>query len=308
MEVNKDYISELLSRTNEALEGANSATDLSNHSMAIAVAELAEQLEEALGALNSDNGSTIRSLHHFACTGGTLFSRCLAASPNYVLFSEIDPLGTHHLPDKKRPFFPTDLLADLHYSPREISQSTIVEAFLSTLSSLHENLRKKGLNILIRDHAHSQFCTNKDPKIRPTLKEILSKRFKTNSAVTVRHPLDSFVALDANLWHHFSPFTLDSYSERYIEFLNFYNNVPIFKYEDFTSSPEAILSEMCDRLEMPMSQSFDYFQNAFTTSGNSGRKSIDIKARPRRSIPDEIESQRDQPNYLQLCQLLDYEP
>lgn len=254
------------------------------------------------------SSGTIRTLHHFACTGGTLFSRCLAASPNYVLFSEIDPLGKHHLPKEKRPFFPTDLLADLHYSPRQIPQSTIVEAFLSTLSSLNENFSKQGLSILIRDHAHSQFCTNQDPKSRPTLRKILNQRFKTKSVVTVRHPLDSFVALDVNMWHHFSPFTLETYSARYLDFLNNHSNVSIFKYEDFTSNPEVILTKICNQLEMPISQNFDYFQSAFTTSGNSGRKSPDIETRPRRNIPEEIDSQRDQPAYLQLCQLLDYEP
>ena len=41
-----------------------------------------------------------RVLHHMACTGGTLISRCLATMPNVVLLSEIDPLSAIPLPKR----------------------------------------------------------------------------------------------------------------------------------------------------------------------------------------------------------------
>jgi hypothetical protein len=37
----------------------------------------------------------VRTLHHVACSGGTLISRCLAALPGVVLLSELNPLNRY---------------------------------------------------------------------------------------------------------------------------------------------------------------------------------------------------------------------
>src|SRR5690606_26210779 len=35
----------------------------------------------------------VRIVHHFACTGGTLICKCIAAMPNTQLLSEVNPLN-----------------------------------------------------------------------------------------------------------------------------------------------------------------------------------------------------------------------
>ena len=40
-------------------------------------------------------GPTLRTIHHFACTGGTVISKCLAALPQVMLISEINPINRH---------------------------------------------------------------------------------------------------------------------------------------------------------------------------------------------------------------------
>jgi hypothetical protein len=37
----------------------------------------------------------VRTLHHVACSGGTLISRCLAALPDVVVLSELNPTNRH---------------------------------------------------------------------------------------------------------------------------------------------------------------------------------------------------------------------
>lgn len=39
--------------------------------------------------------SPIRTIHHMACTGGTVFSKCLAVMPNVALLSEVNPLNRY---------------------------------------------------------------------------------------------------------------------------------------------------------------------------------------------------------------------
>ena len=36
---------------------------------------------------------TLRSIHHLACTGGTLISKCIASMPDVALISEVNPMN-----------------------------------------------------------------------------------------------------------------------------------------------------------------------------------------------------------------------
>lgn len=124
---------------------------------------LLEQCEDQLARIAERPVPPIRLLHQFACTGGTLLARCVGTAPNTILCSEVDPLSTLHLSAPIRPFFPTDLIADLHYSPRPLPDEVRLEMFRASLSVLLEQTRSRGQRVVLRDHAHSQFCTSVDP-------------------------------------------------------------------------------------------------------------------------------------------------
>ena len=36
---------------------------------------------------------TLRSIHHLACTEGTLISKCIASMPDVALISEVNPMN-----------------------------------------------------------------------------------------------------------------------------------------------------------------------------------------------------------------------
>jgi len=268
----------------------------------------------ALCASDDTEGNPVRLIHHFACTGGTLISKCIAALPNVVLLSEIDPLSTLHFfgpdakaPQKPRPFFPTDMIADIRFCPRELPPDTIPEMFTAGLGALRTTLARTGTRIVLRDHTHSHFCTGTDPKTRPTLEGIVSNRFPVRQVITVRHPLESFVSLDRNGWHHFQPFTLEEYARRYTLFLDSYPRTQILKYEDFVADPEAVLADICHILGLPYREGMEELISLMLLSGDSGRKSSRIEARPAKAVPEEIRVQtRASRRYELLCRRLNY--
>ncbi|MBE1291337.1 MAG: sulfotransferase family protein [Rhodobacteraceae bacterium] len=270
---------------------------------------LLKQCEAALAQIEAQEVEPIRTLHHFACTGGTLISQCLAVSPNVFLFSEIDPLSIHHLPQNKRPFFPTDLLADLRYSPRPVPQYLKEDFFLAGLKSLHQNLSDLGQAIILRDHTHSQFCLGTDVSAGPHVSDLAAQVAPILSIVTVRHPLDSYMSLGKNDWIHFSPATLQEYCRRYLIFLEAYRGRPLFRYEDFLSSPKEQLRLMLDQLDLEPIDDFNELRDLFHLSGDSGRRGAVIAPRPRREISESLQAEvASSSAYAVLCKELDYIP
>lgn len=249
----------------------------------------------------------LRSLHHFACTGGTLITKALAAMPNTVAFSEIDPLSTLHLRGQKRPFFPTDLLADLHYSPRPTPMQVRIDAFQAALNSMNRNMAAQGSYLLIRDHAHSQFCTMQVADDRPTVHAVLSQVAPVLSAVTVRHPLESYMSLQKNKWVHFTPGTFEQYCVRYLAFLDAYKGIEIVKYEDFVADPQATAAKLCALLKLPFNPEFEGHMSLIHLSGDSGRSGAKIAPRDRRPVSAFLRAEANlSSTYSALCNRLAY--
>ncbi|SER10622.1 hypothetical protein [Thalassovita taeanensis] len=253
----------------------------------------------------------VRSIHHFACSGGTLISKSLSALPNIVTLSEVDPLSQMQVSSEKSPpptFAPTDLILGLRHAAREVDETLLAEVFNAGVRVSLEYLGRRGLYLLLRDHTHSQFCTERDPDERPTLYEILCNAFPVHSLVTVRHPLDSFLSLRLNGWILFSPATLEEYSQRYLSFLDRYGGLPVVKYEDFVADPEQVLAQMSEILNLPFNpMALDILQ-VIRLTGDSGRAGVRISSRPRRQVPAELETERAESlGYKALCDRLSYE-
>ncbi len=305
-------MSDPLDKTEELMASLEGAMELlagySPASTALAAPPLPSLLSECEALCAETPPEMFRSVHHFACTGGTLISKCIGALPNTVLLSEIDPLSELHLIKKSRPFFPTDILADFKYNPRVSSPELLTEVFMAGIRRMAELLAERGQYQVIRDHAHSQFCSAVDPATRPTLHEILSQNTLTRAIVTVRHPLDSFLSLNAHGWPLFSPATLEEYSRRYHLFLDRHAALPSFRYEDFVEDPETVLLEMADALALPFDPAALNLTSVMLLSGDSGRSGNRISKRDRRAIPDGIASQAEESKtYKSLCQRLAYE-
>lgn len=249
----------------------------------------------------------IRTLHHFACTGGSLISKCVAAMPNVQLLSEISPLSTLQDRGARPRFAPTDMATLLRQSTRGTSQTLLIELFLQGLDTIYSDCIYRGQRLVLRDHAHSDFCTGDGATPHPGLRSIVGTKFPVLSVVTVRHPLDSYLSLRVKNWLHFVPATFDEYCRRYIEFLRAHDGLPIIQYEQFVSNPAAIMSEICSHLDLAYSPQFIELFSVFTVTGESGRTGDVIDVRPRRPVDHAVAAEIDQAsNYKELIQILGY--
>ena len=248
-----------------------------------------------------------RTIHHFACTGGTLISKCIASMPNTQLLSEVDPLNSPAKQSRRPQFNPTNMVALMRDSTRGASDELIVELFLGDLKIVYDDIISKGGNLVLRDHAHSHFCMGPAVQQRPSLLEMVASRFQTLSLITVRNPVDSFISLRLNKWVFFSPASFDEYCGRYLAFLKAYEGVPIIRFEDFTAEPDMVMKKICEFLKLPFNPQFKELFSVFKISGDSGRSGDVIQSRPRREIdPALIEEIAASENFTRLGSLLGY--
>lgn len=246
---------------------------------------LVEQCVALCGEGQALEREPVRLLHHFACTGGTLLSKCVAAMPNVQLLSEVNPLSTlNDLPGKPG-FAPTDMIRQMRQSTRGVDRDLIIGMFQDNLELIHDASVKQGYRLVLRDHAHSHYCNGADVARGPRLAEIVAQRHEVLSAVTVRHPVESFLSLKSQGWNsHFQPGTFDEYCRRYVRFLRDHSGVPVIRYEDFLASPPSVMETLCDCLALPFSDQFEVLFGVFALTGDSGRARDRLEPRDRRDV------------------------
>jgi hypothetical protein len=272
-------------------------------------APLPSLLEQINSYLNeNDPGQTpLASVHHFACTGGTLIGRCLAAMPNVCLLSEVDPLSTIAV-NRRRPYFaPTDLIKHLRYSLRDLDEEIIAETYLAALEAAKRGLERSGLRLIIRDHTHSHYCVDGGFTRRASHRELLRGQFDLKSIVTVRDPIESFISLQKLGAVNFSPPSLDEYARRYNGFLDDHADVPVYRYEDFVAEPDFWLARMCEELKLCFVPDFQALIGPIVLTGDSGRKGAGISPRPPKTRSPGLETEaRNSASFQALSQRLGY--
>jgi hypothetical protein len=210
----------------------------------------------------------VRTLHHLACSGGTLISRCLAALPDVVLLSELNPTNRHG--PAFNPSHPLALYAALGEPlPPEVVQAEFQHQMQQVLALCAD----RGADLVIREHSHSDFCLGSEVAPFQPVRAWLAPRHPLLSVVTLRHPLDSWLGLVAAEWHtQLEPATLRCYCERCQAFLDAYDDLEWIHYEAFCRQPVSEFRRLCDVLCLRFEATALERFAAIELSGNSGRR------------------------------------
>lgn len=301
----------LSSSINDALSLLHERAKIPDRTVSVTSVGLAGIVDQCKAICTRPNAicEPIRTIHHFACTGGTLLSKCIASMPNIRLFSEVDPLSTMTVRGERPLFLPTDMIMQARQSTHATNNNELVQIFHASMKILHENTTNVGRRTIVRDHAHSQFCTDQDFSCRPTLLEMLKSKFSTLSVLTIRDPIDSFISLRRLKWVHFRPDTFDEYCRRYVQFIERHKDIPIIKYENFIDNPAQEMRNICSLLRIPYQDDFENLFSAYILTGDSGRKANHIVSHTRRTPDCHLQREVDESqNYRILLQRMGYSP
>jgi hypothetical protein len=229
----------------------------------------------------------VRTLHHVACSGGTMISRCLAALPGMVLLSELNPSNRHGAA-----FNPSHPLALYTLQAGPLPPKVVQAEFRGQITQVLDLCASRGSDLVIRDHSHSDFFLGAAVASLQPVRHWLAPHHPLLSVVTLRHPLDSWLGLLAAGWHtQFQPSTLLTYCARYQAFLDAYDDLDWIHYEAFCRQPETVFRKLCDALCLSCDVSALERFAMMQLSGDSGRRSDRIEPRPRRPLPESVRAE-----------------
>lgn len=269
-------------------------------------------LERCATVVNADKENTkptLRIIHHFACSGGTLICKCLAAQPNVFLLSELHPTTRHGNNWSKASYTPRDIITQAFYGGIPQAEKLAEDIFVDNVIKTEKHTTELGGTLLIRAHSHADYCMNVPQPEIDTVTRLLQPHFDIKQLVTVRNPIDSFLSLRQNRWIHFQPNTFEEYCRRLLKFLQAFKPSQIVYYEDFVSEPEQQIEKCAELLQIPTTENATEYFDVFKVTGDSGRSGGDIAPRPRKPISDEYKQEILQSDSFKvLCEHYDIQP
>jgi len=240
----------------------------------------------------------IITLHHLACSGGTVFSKAVAALKGVILLSEIHP--DRHLENRYDP------VAQLHfgYSLKDEERGVFDELYLDNLAACAALAERRGCRLIIRDHCHRDFVEFERGASR--LVELLRRRFTVLPIVTLRDPVDTWISYRQRGW--FRTGDPGQLCARMLNLVRAFDGAPVFKYEDLIDSPHATLRALCAVAQIDFHDDFlERMPQITHMTGNSGRTGDVLSRRRRQRIfNDEVRSFLGSPHYAQVCTQFDY--
>ncbi|MDP5143082.1 hypothetical protein ORJ00_10030 [Rheinheimera baltica] len=227
----------------------------------------------------------LRIIHHFACSGGTLISKCIAAQPNVFLLSELHPTTRLGFNANKGTYTPRDVITQALYSQIPEVDKLAEQLFVENIIATEKHVRERGGYLVIRAHTHADYCTTIEIPEVDTISRLLSPHFEIKNVITLRNPIDSFSSLRKNGWVHFEPDNFDEYCKRLYNFLKGFDFGDVFRYEDFVIDPIPHMKRMCGAYSLQLNDMFEDVFSQFIVSGDSGRSSDLIGVRDRVELP-----------------------
>ncbi|AMN13159.1 hypothetical protein ACZ81_17175 [Alteromonas macleodii] len=284
----KQHSLKVLAELNNALSLLEEKFDVSAAPSSSVQGSTELEIKEAEGLLgrcanelNENAKPKLRIIHHLACSGGTLISKCLSALPNVYLLSEVHPHTSLALDVNKPRYSPTDISSLAKYANIPFANELADKIFKQSIIAAYEHVESLGGTLVLRDHTHADFHTSDEIPQRSTVVTLLEEHFNIQSILTVRDPIDSYSSLVKNGWVHFEPKSFNEYCRRLLLLLEQFSAEQIFSYELFSSEPQAQVSAICQKLELPFDEAFESIFSLFNVTGDSGRKSDAISERER---------------------------
>jgi hypothetical protein len=261
---------------------------------------LLEKCEQVTKTYNKDK-PVIRVIHHLACSGGTLISKCISAMPNVYLLSEAHPFSELHLGAGKPKFLPSDISSLSRHANIPHQPELARKIFLESIKITDQHLTNMGSHLVIRDHTHSDYSLGETECPFSSIVNVLQSHYNVSSLLTIRDPVDSYAGLLKNKWLHFTPPTFDEYCRRYNVMLNHFEDDNIVRFEDFIADQRGEMQKICEFLSIPYSELFEDIFGVFRVTGDSGRSSNIIGSRERIAAEDVLNQCENSKEYQKIC-------
>lgn len=240
---------------------------------------------------------TIRVIHHLACSGGTLISKCLSAMPNVYLLSEVHPFTNLAINKGKPSYVPSDIATLTKYAGIPNQNDLAKKLFKSAIDEVYEHVTNLGGTLVLRDHTHADFTVNDIVPEKSTIISLLEDKYNIQSVLTIRNPIDSYTSLIKNGWLDANSQSFDEYCRRLLLLISQFKKSNVFKYEGFLTDPQIEMQAIAQALKLPFDSNFEDIFGIFEVTGDSGRTSDFIGERASQASDEIIEASKKSNNY-----------
>jgi len=238
------------------------------------------------------------TLHHLACSGGTILSKAIAAMKGVVLLSEIHP--DRHLENGYDPL----VQLTSGYNLDEGERRKLDECFVREIEVCAGLAKRRNCQLVIRDHCSRDFVEMDRHASR--LVELLQPHIVVTPIVTVRDPVDTWISYRRRGW--FNKGDPGELCSRLLRLVAAFDSAPVYKYEDFIADTDRLLSNLCEHAGIEFCKDFQARMAEVThLTGNSGRSGELPASRPRQRIyKEEVRAFLASPQYAEVCERFGY--
>lgn len=213
------------------------------------------------------------TLHHLPASGGTVFTKAVAAMNDCVVLSEVHP---------DRAFWsrmnPLVQITNGYGFLSEAERREMDGLFRKDIDFIYRAAAERGMKLVLRDHAFVDFMATN--RLYSRLVEVMSEGYTVHPLVTTRDPVDVWISCDRQNW--LGSLRPDSFCFRYRKMLAHFAERPRLCYEDFVADPAAVMQRLCRIMGLGYNPDFKARMAMVRhMTGDSGRSSSDIGPRPR---------------------------
>lgn len=265
--------------------------------------------------MNNNDSILPIALGHAACTGGSLIYRVILSTFKLDGLNEIGVARVFD-PNMYNPWDPEfQFLAQKTITACEFS-----DILFKRIMACTDRMTERGQRLLFREHTHSFYFNPVSPNLVPQGGSWLIDRYRQERGVelkglvSVRNPIDSWLGFRRNFPTQM-PLDFDDYCTIYNNYLDKVDQqnretklFHTFRYEDFIADPQIVMDNIASHIGEPKYEVDTSTVGIQLGSGNSGRRSNELKAQARRPFSLRFLQQTvTSAAYTQLCERLGYE-
>lgn len=218
---------------------------------------------------------TIYTLHHFACSGGTIISRMIGGLDRAVVLSEIHV--DRNLPQRWNPLWQFKASYGL-IKPED--QDDLDRVFLEEIKAIQKICKRENRVLFIRDHFHHDTIDKRQMRSRTS--EVLSQAFNVKRIYTYRDPMEIWSSMRLHNWQR--NVTLEQFLQIFLDAFDYFSDALQLSYHDACTDPKGFTRAVFDYAGMS-GMDGDLIGKPDERehyTGGSGRQSEKLSARPTR--------------------------
>ncbi len=242
------------------------------------------------------------------------FCKCLGAMKDSWTLSDMHPLGmniTAPLPmaQKRYSFFDKDEWKILTERPKD---------FKEAMTRVHNLVSRQNGHLIIECWSHLDYIAlpfMAAPSYEQFTSNALKEIFTVQELYITRHPLAQWLSYckETNVPEHI---TIEEFLRGYRNFARHAKETTYIRCEDFADKPDNILKQVCKHLEIPFDPDYkDVWPFNRHVSGDGVSRTLEQRASevitaplPTDVDPDLLSRIKGNPDYLEILEILDYDP